>query len=236
MRTRRAITAISLIALCALSFAEDKVAVGKLGEATEPTAVYVSASRKARVLYSVAPGDRLVVKKSSNPNWDLVLLRDYRYAYAPAAAFTVLPYTAYMPKRRVSEVLSSRSRIPNRTGDPVADAALMFQGTPYKWGGNDLANGIDCSGFVKKLEGAIGNLDLPRTAAEQAHVGTPIYRMEELQPGDRLYFKMKSESRISHTGIYLGNGQFIHSSHGKGGVSTDYLTAGWRKMLVAARR
>jgi cell wall-associated NlpC family hydrolase len=123
------------------------------------------------------------------------------------------------------------------TGNPLVDYALKFQGTPYEWGGNDLVNGIDCSGFVKQvMKGTIG-YNLPRTAAEQALVGTPIRRFEDLRPGDRLYFRMRSESKISHTGIYMGNWRFVHSSHGKGGVSTDSLTkASWRNMLVAARR
>jgi cell wall-associated NlpC family hydrolase len=117
------------------------------------------------------------------------------------------------------------------------DYALKFEGTPYEWGGNDLTGGIDCSGFVKQIVADKTGYNLPRTAAEQSLVGMPITRLEDLRPGDRLYFRMKSESKISHTGIYIGNGRFVHSSHGKGGVSTDTLTQpSWRAMLVAARR
>ena len=58
-------------------------------------------------------------------------------------------------------------------------------------------------GFVKENRRRHRWSDLPRTAAEQATVGEPITRLEDLQPGDRLYFKERSETRISHTGIYL---------------------------------
>ena len=110
-----------------------------------------------------------------------------------------------------------------------------FHRHPYKWGGNDILNGIDCSGFVKKLYGSIG-VSLPRTAAEQVRVGQPVLRYEDLQPGDRLYFWSKSRKKIGHTGIYIGGCYFTHASSCHHGVATDYLSAKWRKMLVAARR
>jgi cell wall-associated NlpC family hydrolase len=129
--------------------------------------------------------------------------------------------------------------VASRGGDArskMADYSLKFQGTPYVWGGNDELNGIDCSGFVKKMYGKIG-LSLPRTAAEQALVGKPIYNLEDLQKGDRLYFWDKKRGKIGHTGIYLGDGNFVHSSSGRGGVATDYLGSDrWLKILVAARR
>ena len=79
-------------------------------------------------------------------------------------------------------------------------------------------------------------MKLPRTAAEQALVGQPVCRLEDLQSGDRLYFWEKKRSKIGHTGLYLGNGYFVHSSSGNHGVATDYLTPRWRAILVAARR
>lgn len=65
----------------------------------------------------------------------------------------------------------------------------------------------------------------------------PITRYEDLQPGDRLYFWSTSRNKVGHTGIYLGNGYFSHSSTTNGGVATDNLgNPHWQKMLVAARR
>jgi cell wall-associated NlpC family hydrolase len=104
-----------------------------------------------------------------------------------------------------------------------------------------LTNGIDCSGFVQQLFGKIG-VDLPRTAAEQAKVGKKIERLEDLQPGDRLYFWDKKRGKIGHTGIFLGffkdgGAYFIHSSTNNKGVDTDDLRSKkWLNMLVAARR
>jgi len=68
-------------------------------------------------------------------------------------------------------------------------------------------------------------------------VGTPVTRLEDLQPGDRLYFWDAKRGMIGHTGIYLGGGYFVHSSRGHGGVNTDYLgQKKWLNILVAARR
>ncbi|MBI3720982.1 MAG: C40 family peptidase, partial [Fimbriimonas ginsengisoli] len=126
--------------------------------------------------------------------------------------------------------------VASRNGSALAQYSLNFVGAPYQWGGNSTMTGIDCSGFVKQIYGAIG-VSLPRTAAEQVSVGQPILRLEDLQSGDRLYFWDSRRGKVGHTGIYLGNGYFVHSSSGKGGVSTDYLGAKkWLKLLVAARR
>jgi cell wall-associated NlpC family hydrolase len=162
------------------------------------------------------------------------------FGFARAENFEELPYLVYESYPRRSSSLVSRGGNPvvsPTTGLSIADKAVEFEGTPYVWGGNDLANGVDCSGFVKELVGAIGGKTLPRTAAEQALVGQPVRRYQDLRPGDRLYFKQKGDTKITHTGIYIGNWKFVHSSHGKGKVTTDTLTnPGWQKMLVAARR
>ena len=77
----------------------------------------------------------------------------------------------------------------------------------------------------------------PGPAAGQALVGKKTPRLEDLQSGDRLYFWENKRNKIGHTGIYLGNGYFVHSSRGHNGVATDYLgQQKWLKILVAARR
>ena len=155
--------------------------------------------------------------------------------YVPTDAVTKLPYLVTQEAPRYTPSPSRSGGAVSRSGLGVANYSLNFIGTPYKWGGTDENNGIDCSGFVKKMFGAIG-VGLPRTAAEQARVGMPITRYEDLQPGDRLYFYEAKRNKIGHTGIYIGNGYFVHSSSGKHGVNTSYLSAGWQKLLVEARR
>lgn len=233
MRIFRTILLISALLTALPAFAEKRV-IGKLGQATEKTPIYSSMSTRARVYYKVKQYEYLVISSAPRDNWMRVLLQNGMYGYVPADTVAKLPYevTADVP----TYARNSRSTGSLTSRSAAANMGLQFQGTPYVWGGNDLRNGIDCSGFVKKLYGMVG-LDLPRTASEQALVGQPITRLENLQAGDRLYFWENKRNKIGHTGIYLGNGYFVHSSRGHNGVATDYLgSAKWLKILVAARR
>lgn len=186
-----------------------------------------------------AEGQRMVVCPTTKPTWDAVLLKSGKYGFVPATAIAELPYSVFAQTHSRATMYASRGgdrSVMVTTGSVLADKAQEYQGTPYEWGGNDLNNGVDCSGFVKELVGEIGAGNLPRTAAEQALVGLRLTRLEQLQPGDRLYFREPGDSKISHTGIYIGNRRFIHASHGRGKVATDVLTPGWLKILITARR
>ena len=86
---------------------------------------------------------------------------------------------------------------------------LEFVGVPYRRGGNTVESGLDCSGFTRLVFLDSNGIDLPRTAAEQAHVGTNV-SAEELKPGDLVFFNTMRRA-YSHVGIYLGNNQFVHA-------------------------
>ena len=94
--------------------------------------------------------------------------------------------------------------------------------------------GVDCSGFIKTLFRSTLSVDLPRTAAQQSLMGLPVNR-EELRFGDLIFFRTKK--RISHVGIYLGEGYFVHSSR-TFGVRVDPLFASkyYRQRFARARR
>lgn len=234
---------VGLIGLLAVAGAQtdERVVLGKLGQAVKATPIL--AKPGGRVYYRVKPYEYLVLKTSDKPNHYKVLLQNGRDGYVSSDAVAKLPYDVTAPQRtstRSTSTLTSRSskstQLASSTRAGIAQYSLNFTGTPYKWGGNDPNRGIDCSGFVKYLYGQIG-VSLPRTAAQQANVGQSITRLEDLQPGDRLYFWSKSRGTIGHTGIYLGNGYFCHATSSKGQVTTDYLgTEKWLKQLVAARR
>lgn len=229
-RSRLLVSLVLLLLVSACSFA-DKEVLGKLGQATSRTPIYAQMSSHSRVYYHVKPYEYLVLQSTESSYWLRVLMQNGMYGYIRAETVAKLPYqvTAEVEKPRGGAMLSSR-------GTSVASRSMQYIGTPYVWGGNDPTSGIDCSGFVKELYGEIG-IRLPRTAAEQALVGQPIARLQDLQAGDRLYFWDGKRGKIGHTGIYLGKGYFIHSSHGRGGVATDYLgSKSWLRLLVAARR
>ncbi len=92
----------------------------------------------------------------------------------------------------------------------VVQSALDAMGSPYVWGGTD-ANGFDCSGLIQHAFGLHG-VPLPRTSRDQATSGTEVPRDPgSLLPGDILTFAGQG-SRITHVGLYVGDGKFIHSS------------------------
>ena len=89
------------------------------------------------------------------------------------------------------------------TGQDIANYALQFVGNPYVWGGTDLVNGADCSGFVQSVYGDNG-ISLSRTTYTQADEGIPV-SYDEMQPGDVINYGF-------HTAIYLGDNQIVHAA------------------------
>jgi len=99
--------------------------------------------------------------------------------------------------------------------DSVVQLAREQLGRRYIFGGTT-PSGFDCSGFLKYLMRAMG-YELPRTAAEQAQVGREVPRdPSQLRPGDILTFGRGG--RVTHVGMYIGNGRFIHASTGAGRI------------------
>ncbi len=96
-------------------------------------------------------------------------------------------------------------------------------GTRYVLGGTSPRSGFDCSGLVKYVMAAL-HVALPRTAAQQAEVGLALGRdTTELRPGDLLTFSRTRDGSVSHIGIYVGNGRYVHASSVAGQVIESAL-------------
>lgn len=114
--------------------------------------------------------------------------------------------------------------------------ARRFMGITYTWGGVS-SFGFDCSGFTQMLVRQRG-IEMPRDAGMQATWnGVTAVERKDLQPGDLLFFG-SSAKNITHTGMYLGGGEFIHdTTHGAPGVQISRLDGEpWTHLFVAARR
>jgi len=112
---------------------------------------------------------------------------------------------------------------------------LMYIGVPYRWGGSSPITGMDCSGLVQLVFRNSVGIDLPRTALEQSAQGNRV-SVRELKPGDLVFFNTIGEN-ISHVGIYVGNGKFLHAPATGKLVRIDKLyTKFWAQRYVTARR
>jgi cell wall-associated NlpC family hydrolase len=103
-----------------------------------------------------------------------------------------------------------------RRGERIAATAMKYLGYPYAWGGRSPETGFDCSGFTMFVYGTLG-LDLPRDLGGQLESGRPISR-DELIPGDLLIFQNTYKRGISHSAVYIGDGQFVHANDERTGV------------------
>lgn len=99
-------------------------------------------------------------------------------------------------------------------------SAYSYRGTPYRMGANG-RGAFDCSSFIKQIMKEQG-MAMPRTAAEQYRKGTPVEK-SQMQKGDLVFFKNTYKRGVSHVGMYIGDGKFIHASS-RGGVRVDNLS------------
>jgi cell wall-associated NlpC family hydrolase len=117
----------------------------------------------------------------------------------------------------------------------LTEYALSLSGTPYKYGGTSPDTGFDCSGFVGHVFKKSLGKSLPRSSEDISRVGV-AQKSTHLRPGDLVFYNTLKKT-YSHVGIYLGEGQFIHSpSSGKSVSIVNMNEPYWRKRYNGARR
>lgn len=218
--------------------------VGRLGQVMSATPIYRSQSSNAPKLSTVPRGTYLAIPTESG-NWYGVLMADSTIGWIRRGTIRILQYdvvsTGARPAQPAQIPQNFSDGMPS-TGYPVfrGDAQSLFRvahkylGVPYYWGGNTI-RGIDCSGFIKNIFAANG-ISLPRVSADQVRHGLAIPK-SDLLPGDRLYFGNRAKKKVTHTGLYLGNGYFIHSSSNEKGVAISHLNEPtYVRMYICSRR
>jgi hypothetical protein len=113
-------------------------------------------------------------------------------------------------------------------GFVAARTAERFVGIPYRWGGNNVVEGLDCSGFTRAVYHLCG-VGIPRTSGEQYQAGRQVGR-EDLRDGDLVFFAMK-DGKVSHVGIYIGGGRFVHAPR----TGLDIMISGMDEPAFATR-
>ena len=135
---------------------------------------------------------------------------------------SIAPLT--LPKSSIPRPFAKYSASMESLRDSIVVSVVRNQiGTRYVMGGTSPRSGFDCSGLVKYVMAAL-HVVLPRTAAQQATVGLALGRdTTELRPGDLLTFSRTKNGSVSHIGIYVGNGRYVHASSVAGRVIESAL-------------
>ncbi len=116
------------------------------------------------------------------------------------------------------------------SGNDIVDFAMRYEGHPYVDAGEG-PKAFDCSGFTMFVINRTLGIDIPHDMAVQYEMGNPVNR-KALQPGDLIFFKNTFRRGLSHTGIYIGGGQFIHAENESTGVrvselDSEYYSSRW---------
>ena len=144
---------------------------------------------------------------------------------APAPAPVVQPQVTYSQPS------------PSPIADDVLMRAIGLVGTPYRWGGNTPDSGFDCSGLIKYVYRDAAGISLPRSTREMIVMRAPTVDAKSLQSGDLVFFATNGGGQVSHAGIYVGEGRFVHAPSSGGTVRLDYLSqAYWQKSYLGAKR
>lgn len=128
-------------------------------------------------------------------------------------------------------------QLPQLAGS-VLEKGISLIGTRYRFGGNSVKTGFDCSGFIGYLFREELGMELPRSTREMINIDAPLVERKALEPGDLVFFSTNGRGRVSHAGIYLGDDQFIHSSSSRsGGVRIDSMDDRyWKRTFIEAKR
>jgi cell wall-associated NlpC family hydrolase len=161
-----------------------------------------------------------LVRQKSRASWKAAAARKSRHSAVKIAR------SRSTHEKRVPKTAVASSRL--------VRTALAYRGARYVYGAD--GNGqYDCSGFTRTVYRRALGVDLPHSSREQYGYGKKISR-DGLKPGDLLFFHTNRKG-ISHVGIYIGNGKFVHAANPRRGVTTDSLKEGfYNSRLVGARR
>ena len=121
--------------------------------------------------------------------------------------------------------------------EDVLFRALGLVGTPYRYGGNTPDSGFDCSGLIGYVYRDAAGISLPRSTRELIGMRAPSVGRNALRSGDLLFFATGGGRRVSHAGIYVGEGRFVHAPSSGGTVRLDSLSNSyWTRAYLDAKR
>lgn len=163
----------------------------------------------------------------------------------PLAFVSCASNPKYRTKNIAEESTSSRKKVHRNIGSKKDESNKFSQnimeeeikswlGTPYHLGGTT-KEGVDCTGFVLKVFQNFTNQKLPRVSSKMYKVGEAVPQ-NKLQFGDLVFFRGHSNNKISHVGIFLGEGKFAHASLSYGVIYSHLNENYYKKRYIGAKR
>ncbi len=160
--------------------------------------------------------------------------KDRAYAEMGAKGFVAQKHSVQPKGEPAKKVFAlAPSSKGGKSIDGLLRAAESMRGVRYSYGSMS-RSATDCSGFTGQIFRSQG-IKLPRTSYEQAKVGTAVAK-SDLRPGDLVFFRTRGGRRVSHVGVYVGNGRFMHASTHGYRVTTDALSSSYYARTYAGAR
>lgn len=152
------------------------------------------------------------------------------FCFSSTPVFASLSSQAATPSQIIAQAKVTKSNSSHtQYGQKVLQVYHQWAGTRYRLGGSSKA-GIDCSAFVKEVMSRAFSKHLPRSTAEQKHVGRAITK-SDLRPGDLVFFR-----KNHHVGVYIGGGKFVHASSSRGVTTSSLSESYWARNYTQSRR
>lgn len=188
--------------------------------------------------YYIAPPNEIVFARPKEPGWQRPQTEEFRKATPDTAHTDAVRMRPESRKGKGAESPDKQrqkaSRDERDMGAIAARTAERFVGIPYRWGGENVVDGMDCSGFVRAVYNLCG-LSIPRTSRDQFKAGNPVTR-DDLQDGDLVFFGSSADT-INHVGIYVGSGRFVHAPRRGEEIKVSAVDDNYfEKRFIGARR
>jgi cell wall-associated NlpC family hydrolase len=194
------------------------------------TVNFRSAANENSSIYStIKTGTRIEVLEKVNAWW-LKVSYNGRVGYISSSS----KYVNYNPSSPNPQP-SNPSTPWESKADSIISSGNRYLGTPYKFGAKAGSGYFDCSLFMQTIFRQNG-IDLQRVSRQQSTVGHTV-SFSDLRKGDLIFFKAagSTSSRITHVGVYVGNGKMLNT-YGAGGVRYTELTSYWKNRFIVAKR
>lgn len=184
--------------------------------------------------YYIAPPNEIVFGRAKQPGGQKPAREETR-AVSPSTTSRGAPESRGARIGETADITrKTGTRDEKDMGAIAARTAERFVGIPYRWGGDNVVDGMDCSGFVRAVYNLCG-VSIPRTSQDQYHAGEPV-PLAELRDGDLVFFGAGAD-RINHVGIYVGSGRFVHAPRRGEEIRVSSVSdAYFEKRFIGARR